>query len=236
MPLKIVPVLVSANAEWDAVVSILLPNSIQQSPLGANFQAEIAGQPCLFFHSGWGKIATAASTQYVIDKYQPELIINIGTCGGFAGSSTVGEVLLVTETVVYDIVERMADPIAALNHFSTRNDLSWISSPLPAGNRPARIASADQDIDYTAFDLLTETYQATAADWETGAFAWVAARNHIPWLALRGVTDIVTPQGSETDGSVNLWHSRLNQLMRNILASLPFYFSEFIRNIDPRVD
>ena len=230
MPLKIVPVLVSANSEWRAVVSILQPPSIQQSLPGAYFQTEIDGQSCLFFHSGWGKVATAASTQYVIDQYHPEMIINIGTCGGFSGFCKVGETLLVTETLIYDIVERMDDPSAALAHYTTRNETDWITRPLPEGTRKARIVSADQDIDFRAFDLLTKTHQADAADWETGAFAWVAARNQTKWLALRGVSDLVSPQGSETDNGVDLWRSRLDQLMRKILADLPFYFSEFKRN------
>ena len=227
MSLKRIPVLVSANGEWEAVKTILQPSIIAQSPLGEHFQIEIEGQPCLFFHSGWGKVATAASTQYVIDKYQPELIINIGTCGGFSGSCKAGEVLLVTETLIYDIVERMDDPVAALAHYSTRNEIEWITNALPDGTRKARIVSADQDIDYKAFDLLTKTHRADAADWETGAFAWVATRNEVPWLALRGVSDVVTPHGSETDNGVDLWRSRLDQLMRKILTDLPFYFREF---------
>lgn len=227
---KIIAVLVSANGEWEAVKAILQPSMLQQSLLGAYFQTELDGQPCLFFHSGWGKIATGASTQFVIDKYQPELIINIGTCGGFSGLSKVGEILLITETLIYDIVERMGDSVAALNHYRTTNDTSWITNPLPAGTRRARIASADQDIDYKSFDLLTKTHQAAAADWETGAFAWVAAQNHAPWLALRAVSDLVSPQRSETDNGVDLWRSRVAQLMEKILSDLPFYFTEFKRN------
>ncbi len=230
MPLKIIPILVSANGEWEAVKAILQPTLIQQSPLGAYFEIKLEDQPCLFFHSGWGKISTAAATQYIIDQYEPELIINIGTCGGFSGISKVGEVLLITETLIYDIVERMGDSVAALDKYRTANDTSWITNPLPAGTRRARIASADQDIDFQAYDLLTKTHQATAADWETGAFAWVAARNHTPWLALRAVSDLVSPQGSETDSGVELWRSRLAQLMEKILSDLPFYFKEFKRN------
>jgi adenosylhomocysteine nucleosidase len=233
MPLKIVPILVSANGEWEAVKAILQPSTLQQSSQGEFFEFELDGQPCLFFHSGWGKIATAASTQYVIDHYHPELIVNIGTCGGFSGSCKVGEILLVTETLVYDIVERMDDPIAALKHYSSVNDTSWITRPLPGGTRRALIASADQDIDFRAYDHLTKTHKAAAADWETGAFAWVAARNYIPWLAIRGVSDLVTPHGSETDNGVDLWRSRLNDLMGKILTDLPFYFSEFNNYTSP---
>lgn len=231
MPLKLIPVLVSAGGEWDAVVSILQPPSLQQSLPGAHFQTELAGQPCLFFHSGWGKIATAASTQYIIDHFQPELIVNVGTCGGLAGSSQVGEILIVDETLIYDIVERMDDPKTALDHYATVNDTSWITNPLPTGTRKARVISADQDIDYQSYDLLTQTHKADAADWETGAFAWVATWNHTPWLALRAVSDLVSSKASETDNSVELWRSRLDQLMSKVLTDLPFYFMEFKRNV-----
>ncbi len=231
MPPQIIPVLVSANGEWEAVKAILQPSSLQLSLAGEFFEILIENQPCLFFHSGWGKIATAASTQFVIDHYHPELVINIGTSGGFTGSSEIGETLLVGETVIYDIVERMDDPVAAFTHYSTVNDYHWITHPLPAGTRKARVATADQDIDFQAFDLLTKTHQADAADWETGAFAWVAARNRIPWLALRAVSDLVSPHGSETDSNVELWRSRLTHLMKKILSDLPFYFKEFKSNI-----
>jgi len=187
----------------------------------------------LLFHSGWGKIATAASTQYVIDQYHPELIINIGTCGGFSGFSEVSDILLVSETLIYDIVERMDDPLAAINHYRTGCDTSWITNPLPAGTLRARIASADQDSDFRVYNLLTKTHQAAATDWETGAFAWVSARNHTAWLALRGVSDLVTPQSSETDSGVELWHSRLDDLMSRLLTDLPFYLSEFNKYVFP---
>lgn len=144
--------------------------------------------------------------------------------------SEVGEILIVAETLVYDIFERMADQVAVLEHYTTRNDLSWLTRPLPERTRQARVISADQDIDFRSFDLLVNEYRAAAADWETTAFAWTAARNHTPWLGLRAVSDLVTPDVSETDNSVELWRSRLDQLMAKILSDLPFYFSEFSRS------
>ena len=222
--------LVSANGEWAAVRELLQPNSVQNCPAGEFFHHELAGWPCLFVHSGWGKVATSSASQYIIDHYTPELIINIGTCGGFEGFCEVGETLLVTETVIYDIVERMADPFAATNFYRSSNAYTWIKNPPPSGTHRGRIASADQDIDFNAFDFLTQTHQALAADWETASFAWVASRNEIPWLALRMVSDIVSRHASETDGGVELWRSRLQTLMGNLLADLPFYLTEFSSN------
>src|SRR5215475_6950096 len=101
-----VAVLISANTEWK-VLHETLHDSDQSSPLGEWFVRSVAGRPVLFFHGGWGKIAAAASTQYVIDRWRPALLVNLGTCGGFVGKASVGDVVLAAKTVVYDIVEAM---------------------------------------------------------------------------------------------------------------------------------
>ena len=80
-------VLISANIEWQVLCAMFPDLELQPSPLGQWFVVDLdiggRSEPVLFFHGGWGKIAAAASTQYVIDRWSPMLLINIGTCGGF---------------------------------------------------------------------------------------------------------------------------------------------------------
>ena len=76
----------------------------------------------MLFHGGWGKIAAAASTQFIIDQFHPELLINLGTCGGFAGNVETGTIILVERTLVYDILEQMGDGAEAIRHYSTSLD------------------------------------------------------------------------------------------------------------------
>ncbi len=61
----------------------------------------------IWFNGGWGKIASAGSTQYDIDKWHPELIINIGTCGGLRIKVKKYQVVLVEETIVYDLINQI---------------------------------------------------------------------------------------------------------------------------------
>src|SRR5579871_4523461 len=63
-------VLISANAEWRAVKP-LFSTPIHTSPYGEYFVAKVAEEDVLFFHGGWGKVAAAGSTQYVIDNFHP---------------------------------------------------------------------------------------------------------------------------------------------------------------------
>ena len=131
----------------------------------------------VFFHGGWGKIDAAAGTQYAIDRWRPALLINLGTCGGFAGDIAAGEVLLVDFTLVYDIVEQMGDPDEALAHYATAIDLSWLGRPWPLAARQELLVSADRDIVAAEVAELRARYGAIAADWESGAIAHVCGRN-----------------------------------------------------------
>jgi adenosylhomocysteine nucleosidase len=216
-----IAVLVSANAEWQAVLAFYQPACLP-CPYGDYFLTLIADQPVVFLHGGWGKIAAAASTQYAIQCWQPRLLINLGTCGGFAGQVQRGEILLVNRTLVYDIDEKMGDAQQALEHYTTPIDLSWLSDPYPQPVRLACLVSADRDLNPVDIGGLQACFGAIAADWESGAIAWVARRNHLPCLILRGVSDLVGPQGGEAyAGSLEFFNQAALGVMTCLLEALP---------------
>ena len=128
--MKIV-VLISANSEWRVVKELYPHLALQTSPYGEFADLQLGRFDLQFFHGGWGKISAAATTQYVIDHFQPDLLVNLGTCGGFAGRIETGTVILVERTLVYDIIEQMGDGVEAIEHYSTDIDLSWLSDSGP---------------------------------------------------------------------------------------------------------
>jgi adenosylhomocysteine nucleosidase len=221
-------VLISANSEWRIALEILKPSQTNVSSVGEWFESSVGSQKVVFFHSGWGKTRSAAATQLVIDRWQPELVINLGTCGGLEGFATLGEILLVTNTVMYDIFERMGDSQQAVNYYRSELDTEWIGTALPENTRRATLASADQDIDFRNFEVLTQEFGVPAADWESSAIAWVLKANGVRGLILRGVSDIITPLASETDNNHSLWRSRVEMIIRKLLHDLPFYLDNFL--------
>jgi adenosylhomocysteine nucleosidase len=179
-------------------------------------------EPVLFFHGGWGKIAAAASAQYVIDRWQPRLLVNVGTCGGFAGQIETGTLILAERTIVYDIVEQMTGQAEAIDHFTTELDLSWLPEPYPQPVRRTLLVSADRDLIQEEIPRLRADYQAVAGDWESGAIAWVAARNGVRCLILRGVTDLVGQAGGEAyDGNLHIFVAGTRRVFETILPYLP---------------
>src|SRR5580704_15724441 len=118
-------VLISANAEWSAVKPLFAGETIATSPYGEYFFAGVDGERVLFFQGGWGKVAAAGSTQYVIDRFHPARLINLGTCGGVEGRIKRFDVVAVEKVVIYDIAEAMGDSKEAIAEYST-------TLPLPA--------------------------------------------------------------------------------------------------------
>ena len=221
-------VLISADGEWQAVLHHTLSSIQHPTPYGNWFSQNIVHFSVIFMHAGWGKVSTAGACQFAIDAFQPQLMVNLGTCGGLEGLAELGEILCVSETAFYDIFEGMADYAQAIEFYSSKADLSWLPEELPEHTYRARLVSADQDIQPRAYERLTQEFGAVAADWESAAFAWVAKRNGIPWLILRGVSDLVSPTKAETAGNLSLWQARTDQIMEDLLNQLPWYLVRFV--------
>jgi adenosylhomocysteine nucleosidase len=226
-----VVVLVSANAEWRVVRQALPAAPTSPSPFGEFFSHRVtvgpASIPIVVFHGGWGKIAAAASTQYAIGRWRPRLLINLGTCGGLRGEIARGDVILVDRTVVYDIVEQMGDASQAIADYSTDLDVAWASAELPGGVRRGLMLSADRDILPSDIPRLRASYRGLAADWESGAIAYVAHANRTPILILRGVSDLVGEGGGEAYGNEAVFEEGTRQVMTKLIGQLPWWLSRW---------
>ncbi len=212
-------VLISAIAEWSAVKPLFPDAKIRHFPFGECFDILIQDEHITFFHSGWGKIASAGSMQYVIDHYSPDLIVNLGTCGGFEDIVNQGDIILVDQAYVYDIVELMGD-LDIVSYYASSLDLSWLAEPYPFPARRGMIASADSDLPPEKIPLL-KSQGAIAADWESAALAWVAQRNHSRLLILRGVSDMVTEEGGEAYNNLEMFNERARGIMQQLIEQLP---------------
>jgi adenosylhomocysteine nucleosidase len=216
--MKIV-VLISAEAEWRSLKKFLPTTEYAETPFGEQCTSVFNDQAYHFVQSGWGKISASASTQYVIDTLHPNLIINLGTCGGFEGYSKQGETIIATKTVVYDIIEKMGDPIEALRAYTTTLETDWLQD-VPHDMQKGILVSADRDVVSEDLKQLAQ-HQAVAADWESGAIAWTAKRNNTPVIIARGVSDMVSEHEAEAFNNLTAFEEGTERVMKRLLAQLP---------------
>ena len=216
-------VIISANIEWKATRKLFPNEKFSTSPWGEYFFKEFEKEKILVFHEGWGKVAAAGATQYVIDQFNPEVLINLGTCGGFEGEVERNEIILADRTIIYDIVEAMGDSKEAIADYSTVIDLNWLGKNYPVPVRKTLLVSADKDLNPGEINFLKREYHAVAGDWESGAIAYTASKNHKKILILRGVSDVVGAQKGEAYGNINLFAERTEKIMNKLFEGLPLW-------------
>jgi len=222
-------ILICADEEWKVVRDCLCPVEMNSSPFGEwfphNFDIQEKRVVVAFFQTGCGKIPAAAATQFVIDKCSPKTIINLGTCGGFKGEVKKNDILIVKETVVYDIYERSGQNDEMIEKFRTSIDLAWLEEPFPMNAVPVTIATADQDLHPKMIRDLFKEYGAVAADWESGAIAYVAKKkNGVECLIVRGVSDVVDSNGKPSNEKEII--EGAGTVMRKLIDGLPKWISK----------
>ena len=220
-------VLISAGAEWRALTAHFPDSDPEITLYGECFTTDIGKHKVSFLHGGWGKVAATGSTQYAIDRWHPQRVVNLGTCGGFAGEIERGAIVLAEKTIIYDIIEQMTDQDNAIAHYSCDFDLSWVPNPPPQPVVRGTLVSADRDIVPKDVPNLIEKFNAPAGDWESGAIAWVAKRNNLPCLILRGVSDLVDPTEGEAYGNYAFFEEQTRSIMNEFMQYLPAWLVAF---------
>jgi adenosylhomocysteine nucleosidase len=109
----------------------------------------------------------------------------------------------------------------AIAHYCTQLDLSWVRDPYPIPVIRGVVATTDHDLVPQELSVLRNKYKAVAADWESGAIAYVSAHNKVPCLILRGVTVVVGPHGNPAYDNPNLYFKNARKLMARLILSLP---------------
>lgn len=194
----ILAVQICSELEWIYTKSILKikKTELMHQPFGEYFRHPIGKHQSVFFDSGATKTRSAAACQFAIDKWVPDVVVNLGTSGGVAEDVGRREIILANKTFQYDVIQRFGKPSTRfLRGLKTNIDISWIdlgraSSKIHIGT----IASVDQDLDDEHRKLLQKK-KVLAADWESASIANICKLNKTRCLILRGVSDVPEKKG-----------------------------------------
>ena len=67
------------------------------------YQGQIDHNDVVIVQSGIGKVAAALATAILIDKFQPDYVVNTGSAGGFDASLKVGDIVISDEVRYHDV-------------------------------------------------------------------------------------------------------------------------------------
>lgn len=96
--------IIGAMEEEVTILRDTLENRKQEFIAGCEFTTGIyKGVEIILLKSGIGKVNAAMSTTLLLDRYQPDYVINTGSAGGFHSSLNVGDVVISSEVRHNDV-------------------------------------------------------------------------------------------------------------------------------------
>jgi len=170
-----------------------------------------------------GTQPAAVATQLVLDKLNPDLLINAGTCGGFIKrGGAIGKVYLTggpfyfhDRRIPLAPFEKYADGGYQLcNVNAWANELGLEQGVVSSGN------SLDMNTDDEA---RIENYGTHAKDMEAAAIAWVADQHEKPLCAVKAVTDLVDgphPTHEEFERHLHTASDALSEAVEQLLQHI----------------
>lgn len=167
----------------------------------------IHGVEVVLTQSGIGKVNSALATAFMIDRYDPQLIINTGSAGGLKEGLSVGDVLI-SDTLAYHDVDATAFgyqkgqvPQMPVEYIS---DEKYVEKILEAaesvGLHPKKgmIVSSDSFIaSKKDVEMIQMNFpKADATEMEGASIAQTCYVLHTPFVVIRAISDSADEEAS----------------------------------------
>lgn len=167
---------------------------------------------------GLGKAQFAVTTQHLLDNLpSPSLAVCAGVAGSLIASARVGDVIVGTATVEHDFNPRALDRQppefdGSARHLAALRDACRVARE-EFRVRLGRIASGDEAIvDPARAGELRARTGALAVAWEGAGGARAAAFSQVPYVEVRGISDMADHEAVDT------WKANLPNAMRNVAS------------------
>lgn len=167
--------------------------------------------------SNVGKVNSARVTQLLIDYFNIDLVINVGTSGSVDNSLEIGDVVVATELVQHDFdVTPFGRKLGEIENIgeSIKVDEKLLKLFDNINVRKGIIASGDKFIvNREDKDNIRNIFKALAIEMEGASIAQVCFLDKIPFLIIRSITD-------KLDGSSKVDFEKFLESSSKVVANI----------------
>ena len=165
-------------------------------------QGDLNNKQVVLTKSGIGKVAAAVATTLLLEKFNPDTIINTGSAGGYDNALNVGDIVISTEVRFHDVdvtafgyeIGQMAQLPAA---FSAQKELITIAEQAAQSLTSLKtmtglICTGDTFManPQKAEIALNNFPTMAACEMEAAAIAQVCYQFNVPFVIIRSLSDI----------------------------------------------
>ena len=223
-------IIVAMDIELKALLSSI-QNKSEKIISGITFtRGIIAGEQVVAAVCGIGKVASAVCAQTMILSFSPDRVINCGVCGGLADDLEVGDVILASDAVQYDMdTSALGDPKGFLSGLNIINipcsvpEISDICEKTESFGkiRVGRVASGDKFISELSEKIqIRAEFSADVCEMEGASVAQVCFINGIPCTLVRTVSDSLSGSGADYEIFKYRCADISCELVKKIISSL----------------
>ena len=202
IPLKMKPIII-LSAIKEEIQDFLDHFSDIQTQKDNNFityHTNYLSMPVILSTSGVGKVSAAMTTQYLINKFNPETIFFTGIAGALNSSYEIGDIIIANICIQYDIdASELGFPPGTIPYtnyhkFSSDHKLLDISKNIKTKNTIhfGTILTGDQFISHKKrinYQHLFDYFKGDAIEMEGAALAHVCTHNNLPFMVIRTISD-----------------------------------------------
>ncbi|WP_341659652.1 5'-methylthioadenosine/S-adenosylhomocysteine nucleosidase [Vibrio sp.] len=180
-----------------------IANMTQASKAGCTFfSGQLDGVDVVLLQSGIGKVAAAIGTTILLDEYQPDIVINTGSAGGFDSSLSLGDVVISTEVRHHDAdvtafgyeMGQMAGQPAAFSADLKLMDAAEKALSQIEGKHAVRglICTGDTFVCSSERQSFIRQHfpSVVAVEMEASAIAQVCHQFKVPFVVVRAISDV----------------------------------------------
>lgn len=214
-------IITAIHIEFNELRAKLVDQTLIDSPFFETIKGQLGDSSVVLVQAGVGKVCTTMATQWLIDKFAPNLVMNVGIAGSLTDDAPVGSIVIGSKFVQHDFM-----PAPWLNRpqgeISFMGDRSYPISDEKVNRMIISIAhsysqtlkiqlgtiiSGDEPIfsNERKEALLREFAKFTpvAVDMESAAFAFTASENKLPFVVIRSIADRATKKDEPKEPGAN---------------------------------
>ena len=166
------------------------------------YTGQLNGVDVVLLKSGIGKVSSAVGTALLLELYQPDMVINTGSAGGFDKSLNLGDVVISTEVRYHDVdvtafgyeIGQMASQPAAFTACENLIEAAEQALKQMEDKHAIRglICTGDQFVaSQERKDFILEHFPTViAVEMEAAAIAQVCHQFEVPFVVVRAISDV----------------------------------------------
>ncbi len=164
------------------------------------YVAKYMGNDLIMVTSGVSKTNAVAYTQLLIDYFDPDCLFNLGIAGGLQSGLKPSDIVIGEFYSHHDVkVNQMEELFPFISKFDTNKLLlDFVSENMPQAIKGG-IVSGERFVDSTEQkEQIITTFGAAAVDMESSAIAHACYINELPFMAIRGISDLADDGAKDT--------------------------------------